>query len=65
METTERTIIEQVVNRLKTSYPDVSPDRVTTVVEHNHARFDGSPVRDFIPLFVERRARRELASAND
>jgi len=31
------------------------------VVHHNHARFDGRPVRDFVPLFVERGARQELA----
>jgi len=31
------------------------------VVHRNHARFDGRPVRDFVPLFVERGARQELA----
>jgi len=46
---------------LKQSYPGVGPDTVTTVVHHNHARFDGRPVRDFVPLFVERGARRQLA----
>jgi len=31
----------------------VPPDAVTMVVQQNHARFDGGPVRDFVPLFVE------------
>ncbi|MEU0497467.1 three-helix bundle dimerization domain-containing protein [Mycobacterium sp. NPDC006124] len=63
MESSERTVIEQLVDRLVSSYPDVPPEKVATVVAHEHAEFDGRPVRDFIPLFVERRARRELASS--
>ena len=61
VESHERTAIQQVVERLTASYPNVPQDKVTTVVHHNHARFDGRPVRDFVPLFVERGARRELA----
>lgn len=64
MSENERTVIEQLVNRLVSSYPDVAPETVATVVAHEHAEFDGRPVRDFIPLFVERRARRELASSD-
>ncbi|OPX09719.1 hypothetical protein B1790_14790 [Mycobacterium sp. AT1] len=63
VESNERAVISQLVDRLMASYPDVSPETVTMVVEHQHAEFDGSRVRDFIPLFVERRARRELATA--
>ena len=58
----EWTAIEQVVSRLTQSYPQVPADRVATVVHHNHARFDGRPVRDFVPLFVERGSRKELAN---
>jgi len=51
-----------VVDRLKVSYPTVPPpDTVTTVVHHNHARFDRRPMRDFVPLLVERGDRNELA----
>jgi hypothetical protein len=49
--------IEHLVDRLKESYPDT----IMTVVHHNHARFDGRPIRDFVPLFVERAAKRQLA----
>lgn len=61
VESSEWTAIEQVVDRLTQSFPTVPPDTVTTVVHHNHARFDNSTVRDFVPLFVERGAKRELA----
>jgi hypothetical protein len=53
--------IEHLVDRLKKSYPEVSPDTIVTVVHHNHARFDGRPIRDFVPLFVEWAAKRQLS----
>jgi hypothetical protein len=33
----------------------------TRVVQEEHARFNGRPLRDFVPLFVERSAKAELA----
>ena len=53
--------IEHLVDRLKESYPEVPPDTIMTVVHHNHARFDGRPIRDFVPLFVERAGKRQLS----
>jgi hypothetical protein len=57
----EQTAIEHVVDRLKLTYPDVSSETIETVVHQNHARFDGRRVRDYVPLFVERDAKRELS----
>jgi hypothetical protein len=34
---------------------------VTAVVRGVHARFDGRPVREYVPLLVERFASQELA----
>jgi hypothetical protein len=53
--------IEQLVDRLQQKHPDESPHTIVPVVHQNHARFDGRPVRDFVPLFVERGAGHELA----
>jgi hypothetical protein len=53
--------IEQLVDRLKLRYPGVSRDAIVTVVHQTHARLDGRPVPDFVPLLVERGAKRELA----
>jgi hypothetical protein len=53
--------IEQLVDCMKQFYPDLSTDTIVTVVHQKHARFDGRPVRDFVPLFVERGAKRELS----
>ena len=60
IELSEPTIIEQLVVRLKSRYPAVSEATVASVVHDSHAKFDGRPLRDFVPLFVERNARSEL-----
>ena len=60
IETSERTVIDQVVDRLALKYPGVSGEKVLNVVNDCYARFDGRPIRDFIPLFVERGARTAL-----
>ena len=60
--TSEQTQIEHVVTRLSATYPAVPPTRVVEVVQTIHARFDGRPLRDFVPLFVERGARGEIAA---
>jgi hypothetical protein len=39
----EWSAIEEMVVRLKQSYPEIPGDTVATVVHHNHARFDGRP----------------------
>jgi hypothetical protein len=36
------------------------PAAVNTLIGEEHARFEASRIRDFVPLFVEKRARREL-----
>ena len=53
--------IDQVVTRLSATYPTVSQTRVVEVVRTVHADFDGRPLREFVPLFVERRAKQELS----
>jgi len=57
----ERRLIDQVVGRLTSRFPGVDPVTVLCVVDEIHARYDGRPVRDYIPLFVERNAKSELS----
>ena len=61
IELSEHQIIDQIADRLAGIHPEVSPEAVTRVVQEEHARFNGRPVRDFVPLFVERYAKAELA----
>jgi hypothetical protein len=60
IELSEQTVIEQVVVRLTSRYPTMSASTVSNVVHDVHSRFEGRPLRDYIPLLVERNARSEL-----
>jgi hypothetical protein len=60
IELSEQTVIEALVARLTSRYPTISEATVSTVVRDVHARYDGRPLRDFVPLFVERHAKSEL-----
>lgn len=62
-EISESLLIAEVEKRLSSTYVDLPRDRVSSAVQSARARFDTSPIRDFVPLLVERRAGAELASA--
>jgi hypothetical protein len=51
----------QLCERLTTRYADLPPDQVAGAVHSAHARFEQCPIREFVPLLVERRARAELS----
>jgi hypothetical protein len=61
IELSEQTVIDEVADRLTRNYPTIPPETLTAVVQGVHARFDGRPVREYVPLLVERFAREELA----
>lgn len=60
-EMSEQQVVEEIAERLCGAYRDVPRDRVVELVDEQRARFDGRPIRDFVPLFVERNAKVELA----
>jgi hypothetical protein len=62
MRPNEQTLLSDIGRRLIERFPDVARHVVDTVVREEHARFGTSPIRDFIPLLVEKSARRQLAS---
>ena len=53
--------MEHVVARLMERFPDSTSERVHLVVDEEHQRFEGRPVRDFVPVLVERAARQRLS----
>jgi hypothetical protein len=61
-QSSEQNQIDQIVSRLAASYPTVPQTRIADVVRTAHEGFDGRPLREFVPLFVERRAKRTLAA---
>jgi hypothetical protein len=56
----EQLIVDQIVERLAQKNPCVPAGTVSALVRDIHARYDGRPIRDFVPLFVERHATDEL-----
>jgi len=56
----EETLLADIHRRLVDEFPATSPLVVDTLIRNEHARFETSRIRDFVPLFVEKRARREL-----
>ncbi|WP_229276279.1 three-helix bundle dimerization domain-containing protein [Agromyces kandeliae] len=59
-EADEQQAVEHVVSRLLERFPSLSEDHVHAIVDEEHHRFDGRPVRDFVPVLVEREARKRL-----
>jgi hypothetical protein len=60
VELNERQIIDDLTQRLANAYTEVDPSHVAEVVDREYARFDGRPIRDFIPLFVERKVHEQM-----
>ena len=56
----EHQAIEQVCARLSARFPTVPAETVRRVVSETHQALDG-PVRDYVPVLVERGARERLA----
>ena len=56
----EQTVIDKLVDRLSSGYPSIEPAIVASVIRDVHARYDGRPLREYVPLFVERNAKAEL-----
>jgi hypothetical protein len=58
---TEQQVIDQVADRLTHLYAEVDPGQVSRRVHEEYHRFQDRPIRDFIPLFVERNVKTELS----
>jgi hypothetical protein len=54
-----------VVERLAASFPHVPADVVQSTVRSSYERFAGSPIREFVPVLVERMARSSLVGRSD
>jgi hypothetical protein len=52
--------ISEVVERLAKQFPQVPAGEVEQVVSQSRPEFDDVPIRDFVPLFVERGAKQRL-----
>ncbi|WP_406053140.1 three-helix bundle dimerization domain-containing protein [Kribbella sp. NBC_00889] len=56
----ENRAIDEVVERLAKQFPERPVDDVAVAVSASRPEFDQAPIRDFVPLFVEREAKHRL-----
>jgi hypothetical protein len=56
----EAEAISRVVQRLREQFPEVPLDALEEVVNGHYEAFDGRPLRDFVPILVERATRADL-----
>jgi hypothetical protein len=56
----EQAAIRQVVARLSQQFPELSADDIKRAVHGQYDRFNDSPIRDFVPVLVERATRQQL-----
>jgi len=57
----ESDAIRQVVGRLSRQFPELPAEDVEQAVYGKYESFTDSPIRDFVPVLVERAARKRLA----
>lgn len=57
----EEQAMREVTVRLTKDFAAQPPEQVAAAVEAVSHHFDGRPIRDFIPVLVERYARQELS----
>ncbi|XVQ06261.1 three-helix bundle dimerization domain-containing protein [Spirillospora sp. CA-255316] len=61
----EEHALQEVTDRLRRTFADsYSPDQVTDTVANVHRHFDERPIRDFVPVLVERIARDRLRATD-
>lgn len=52
--TEEIRALDDLADRLLGRFPDAEPEGIKELVARVHHQYDGSPIRDFIPVLVER-----------
>ena len=61
-ENKEAPLIAHAERRLISKYSHVLPEEVAAIVQSEVARFAHSPIREFVPLLIERHATARLAT---
>jgi len=56
----EERSVEEVIDRLAQKYPGVERAEIEKIVAEEHRAYDGRPVRDFVPVLVEKSAKKRV-----
>jgi len=60
-ERTEIAALEQIAERMAVQFPQLPTAMIAATIQGRYAEFDNSPIRDFVPVLVERSVRSDLA----
>ncbi len=52
-----------VLERVLARFPDADPASIRSLVEQEHHQYDGRPIREFVPVLVEREVTHTLQLA--
>jgi hypothetical protein len=56
--------IDEVIDRLMAKFPTATRDEVVDAVSKEHQALMGNRVRDFVPVLVEKQAKRRLRTVH-
>ncbi len=57
---TEQIAMDKLTERLATQFPELPTEEITSRIHGQYHNFDHSPIRDFVPVLVERAVRSVL-----
>lgn len=64
-DTAEQKALTEIERTLTQEFPHIAPTIVKSVVQKALSSFSESRIRDYLPLFVEKNARRQLSVSTD
>jgi hypothetical protein len=59
----EKAALADIAARLAGQFPELSAAEIANAIQGRYDAFDGSRIRDFVPILVERSVRTELITA--
>jgi hypothetical protein len=57
----EQAALDQIADRMAVQFPELSAEEIARTIHGRYEQFDGSAIRDFVPVLVERSVREQLA----
>ncbi len=63
-EVTDEKVVDEVVGRLRVRFPSVSGDTIMARVKESLQAFTNAPIRDFLPVLIERRVTQAIKPAS-
>jgi hypothetical protein len=57
----EREALDKIAERLCTQFPELPAERIVFTIQGRYSEFEGSRIRDFVPVLVERAVRADLS----